>query len=35
MARTVSVHHVDEESFLKGNVEVDLEEVGMPRFWKK
>jgi hypothetical protein len=29
MARIVSVHHVDKKAFLKGNDEVDLEEVAM------
>src|ERR1041385_5114919 len=29
MARIVNVHHVDKGAFIKGNVEVDLEEIAM------
>ena len=29
MARIVNVHHVDKGAFIKGNVEVDVEEVVM------
>jgi hypothetical protein len=29
MARIVRVHHVDKNTFLKGNIEPDMDELGM------